>query len=158
MASTLAHAASASLLALTFAHVKPNETPYVVAALAAATILDLDHVVYIIKDRAMYRRVGYQGNLHHARSPFHELFGLMVVGLLSGLLFLVDQKLACVVFVAFAVHIVQDWVIGRSHPLAPVDTTEMQFFVLTFKKKVLVDMAIVAISGGLWIVYLFGGR
>jgi hypothetical protein len=156
MSSTLAHAVSASLVALTFAHAKPNETSYILAALVSASILDLDHLVYVIKDRAMYRQLGYTGHLHHARSVFHELFGLLMVGVLSGWLFWVDPKLARIVFIAFAVHLVEDWVIGKSSPLAPVDTTVTQFFALTQKQKVLVDVVIVTTFGGLWILYLGG--
>ena len=104
MSSTLAYAASASLVALMFAHAKPNETSYILAALVSASILDLDHLVYVIKDRAMYRRLSYQGHLHNARSAFHEPCGLLVVGVLSGLLFRRDPGLARVVLIAFAIH------------------------------------------------------
>ena len=156
MASILAHTTSASLIALTCAHVKPNETSYILAALISASIPDLDHLYFVIRDRKMYRQMGFRGQLHNARSPFHELFGLLVVGVLSGLLFWVDPKLARVVFVAFAVHLVQDWLMGKSSPLTPIDTTVTQFFALTFKQKVLADIVIVTTFGGLWILYLVG--
>jgi len=156
MSSTLAHAVSASLVALTFAHVRPAETPYVVAALVSASVLDLDHIVFVVKDRAMYRQLGYQGQLHRARSAFHELFGLLLVGVLSGLVFWVDPKLARVVFIAFAIHLVHDWVMGRSFPLAPVDGTATQFFAPVFKHKVMIDVVIVSSFGVLWTLYLAG--
>ena len=104
----------------------------------------------------MYRRLGYRGQLHRARSAFHELFGLLVVGIVSALLFVLDPKLAGVVFLAFTVHIAQDWVLGRSHPLTPVDNTEMHFFSLTFKQKVFIDIVVLTLFGGLWILYLAG--
>ena len=154
--SPIAHAASASLIAITFAHVRPDETPYILAALISATVVDLDHVVYLLRDRARYRRLGYKGNLHHARSIFHELFGLLSAGMFSALLFLVDPKLAHVLFVAFAVHLVQDWMMGKSYPLAPIDKTEVQFFSPTFKQKVLVDITVVIAFGALWLLYLAG--
>jgi hypothetical protein len=113
MSSTLAHAASASLVALTFAHAKPNETSYILAALVSASILDLDHLAYVIKDRAMYRRLGYQDHPHNARSAFHELCGLLMVGVLSGL-FWADPKLARVVFIAFAIHEERIWSAQKS--------------------------------------------
>ena len=71
VSSTLAHAASASWIAVTAAHVRPDETSYIVAALISASILDVDHLFFMIRDRVMYRQVGYRGNLHHARSVFH---------------------------------------------------------------------------------------
>jgi hypothetical protein len=156
MPSILAHTASASFVALTFAQIQPDETSYVVAALISASILDLDHLVYVIKDRAMYQRLGYQGNLHQARSVFHELLGLLIAGVVSVFLFWADRRLAGVVFVAFATHVAQDWVIGKAHPLAPTDNTETQFFVLTFKQKVWVDIVIVTTFGVLWVLYLTG--
>jgi hypothetical protein len=156
MASTLAHTASASLVALTFAHARPDETSYVVAALISAAILDLDHLYYVIRDREMYRQIGFQGQLHHARSAFHELFGLLLVGVLSGGLFWVEPKLARIVFVAFTIHLAQDWVLGKAAPLTPIDPTVTQFFALTFKQKALMDVVLVITFGGLWILYLIG--
>ena len=98
--SPIAHGLSASLVAVTFAAVRPNETPYLAAALISATVVDLDHLVYIIRDRAMYRRVGYAGQLHQARSLLHELVGLLIVGLLCALIFFIDPKLGRVIFIA----------------------------------------------------------
>lgn len=158
MPSTIAHAVSASWVAVTFAHVQPSETLYLAAALASATALDADHVIYLIRDRARYRRLGYRGRLHQARSVLHELAGLLLMGAVSGILFLTDPKLGRVVFVAFAVHIVQDWLIGKSYPLAPVDFTPVQFFALTFRQKVIVDALLLIVFGGLWISYLAGVR
>ena len=156
MPSTIAHAASASWIAVTVVHIRSNETPYILAALLSASILDLDHLIHVIRDRKMYQRLGYRGNLHHARSAFHELFGLLVAGVLSGLLFLVDQKLARIVFSAYAIHVAQDWIIGKSNPLFPIDNTEVQLFSLSFKQKVIIDVVIMASSGVLWILYLTG--
>lgn len=156
MPSTIAHATSASWIAVTVARVQPHETSYILAALISASILDLDHLIYLIRDRKMYQRLGFKGNLHRARSAFHELFGLLVVGALSGLLFLADRKLACVVFVAYAVHVAQDWMIGKSNPLSPIDNTEVQLFSPPFKQKVIIDVVIVISFGVLWILYLAG--
>jgi hypothetical protein len=156
MPSTIAHATSASWIAVTVVRVQPHETSYILAALISASVLDLDHLIYVIRDRKMYQRLGYSGNLHHARSAFHELFGLLIVGILSGLLFFVDQKLARIVFIAYAIHVVQDWMIGKSKPLSPTDSTEVQLFSLPFKQKVIIDVVIVISFGALWILYLAG--
>ena len=158
MSSTLAHAASASWIAVTSAHVRPDETSYIVAALISASILDVDHLFFMIRDRVMYRQVGYRGNLHHARSVFHEMAGLLLAGGVAGVLFLFDRKLAYVIFVAFAVHVIQDWVLGKSHPLNPVDLTAVQFFAPTFRQKVGIDLLMLLVFGALWTLYLIGGR
>jgi len=154
MSSTLTHAASASWIAVTAAHIHPAQTPYIVAALISASVLDVDHLVFMIRDRAMYRQLGYQGQLHHARSVFHEMIGLLLAGVISGVVFLFDRKLAYVVFVAFAVHLIQDWVLGKSHPLNPVDLTAVQFFTPTFRQKVVIDVILLIVFGALWTLYL----
>ena len=156
MSSTLTHAASASLVAIMFAHIRPNESSYILVALISASILDLDHLVYTIRDREMYRRLGFRGNLHNARSIFHELLGLLTIGVVAGLLFLVDKRLARVVFIAFTLHLVQDWLLGQSSPFAPVDKTLIRFFSLTFWQKVIIDLIILAVSGALWVLFLAG--
>jgi hypothetical protein len=104
MSSVIAHATSASLIALTAANVAPEETGYLVAAFDAGGIVDLDHSFYTIRDWSMYRQLGFRGNLHQARSVFHEMPGLIAIGLFAAALFTVNQKLAKVVFLAFAVH------------------------------------------------------
>jgi hypothetical protein len=157
VASTITHAASGSLIALVAAQVQPNETALVLAALVSASILDLDHLYYVIKDRAMYRRLGYTGNLHHARSVFHELPGLLVIGLLSGLVFIANPRLAHVIFIAFTMHLVIDWLLGRSAPFNPVDRTLMRVFPLNYWHKVIIDVLIMVTSSVLWILYLRAG-
>jgi hypothetical protein len=157
MSSTPAHAAVAAFIALTCAHVTPHETGYIAAALVSATILDLDHLPFIIKDWKFYRQNGFRGNLHQARSIFHEMFGLVAAGILAALLFLVNQKLASVVFIALCVHLAQDWLLGRFQPFKPVDNTLVYFFKLTFRQKVIIDLLTLALFGGLWIAYLSGG-
>lgn len=152
--SPIAHALSASLIAVTFAQVSPGETPYLAVALISATAVDLDHLVYLIRDRALYRRIGYAGQLHHARSPLHELAGLLLVGTLCALVFAADPKLARVIFIAFAVHLTQDWVLGKSQPLTPFDNTRIEFFALTVRQKILIDVSVILISGALWTIYL----
>jgi len=158
MSSTITHAASASLVAITFAHIRSYEAPYILAAVISASVIDLDHLFYIIRDREMYRRLGYRGNLHKARSIFHELIGLFTIGVSSSLLFFVDQRLARVIFIAFTLHLVQDWLLGQTSPFAPIDTTEIRFFSLTFRQKVLIDLIVLAVSGVSWILFLTAGH
>ena len=157
MASTAAHATSASIIALTAAQVSPDQTGYIAAALIAASVLDLDHLIYVLRDWQMYRREGFAGNLHNARSSFHELLGLLTAGVVAGGLSFFDAKLASVVLIAFTVHLLEDWFLGRTIPFAPLDQTLVQYFSLTQKQKVLIDILILAISGGAWILYLSAG-
>jgi hypothetical protein len=157
MSSTIAHAVTASFIAMTCAHVTPHETGYIAAALVSATVLDLDHLPFIIKDWKFYRQNGFRGNLHQARSIFHEMFGLLAAGILAALLFRVDQKLASVVFIALCVHLAQDWLLGRFQPFKPVDNTLVHLFKLTFRQKMVIEVLTVILFGGLWIAYLSAG-
>ena len=156
MSSAIAHAMSASLIALTAMNIDSGETGYLVAAFAAGGMVDLDHMFYTIKDREMYRRLGFRGNLHNARSIFHELPGLVLIGLIAAALFGVDRTLAQVIFIAFAVHLVEDWIMGKSSPFVPIDNTIMQLFPFSFRQKVVVDIFIITVSGVLWLIYLSG--
>ncbi len=156
MSSVIAHAMSASLIALTAVDINPGETGYLVAASAAGGLVDLDHVFYAIRDREMYRRLGFRGNLHNARSIFHELPGLVLLGAFAAALFLVNHTLAQVLFLAFAVHLVEDWIMGKSSPFVPIDKTIMQLFPFSFRQKVAVDIFIITVSGVLWLLYLSG--
>jgi hypothetical protein len=154
MASTFTHAATGSIAALMIAHVQPRETTYVLAALVCASILDLDHLYFVIRDREFYRKAGFSGNLHNARSIFHEVFGLLLVGLLSAGLYFWDPKLALILFVAAGLHLVIDWLLGKSQPFAPLNRSEVQFFKLSLKQKVIADLVLLGAAAGLWAVYL----
>ena len=156
MPSTVAHGTSSSWLAIAFADIQPDETSYLVAAILSASVVDLDHLIYIVRDRKFYKRMGFAGHLRNARSPFHELFGLLVVGVLAALLFTADRKLAQVVFLGYSIHLIQDWLVGRSQPLAPVDKTEVAFFLPSFGQKIILDIVLIVVFGALWILYLRG--
>jgi hypothetical protein len=158
MASTMAHAASASIVALSAAQVAPGETGMIVAAVAAASILDLDHLVYVVRDWRMYRQEGFAGNLHQARSPFHELFGLLAGGLVAAGISLFNPQLAFVVLIAFSIHLLEDWFLGKTLPFTPLDNTAVRYFTLSQRQKVIIDIVILGLSGAAWILYLFGGR
>ena len=153
----LAHLLSASLIAVVAAQVRPEQTPYVAAALVAAVVVDADHLAFVVRSHETFdRRIGYTGQLHNGRSPLHELPGLFLLGILCGMIFPLDATLAAVIFIAFAVHLAQDWVLGATHPFAPFDRTLVQFFKLDLSQKVAIDLLVMAVSGSLWIAYLFG--
>ena len=106
----------------------------------------------------MYRREGFAGNLHNARSVFHEMLGLLAAGLVAAGLYFFDARLAGVVLIAFTVHLLEDWFLGKTAPFIPVDQTQVQYFSLSMKQKVLIDILILVVSGVAWIVYLSAGR
>jgi hypothetical protein len=157
MASVITHALSASLVAVTAAGVRPDEPAYIAAALVSASILDLDHIPYVLQNFKTLGLNGFQGKLHHSRSLLHELAGLLIAGCFAGGISIFNVKLAQVVLIAFAVHIVEDWLLGKSAPLIPVDDTQVQYFQLSFRQKVAIDLTILVAAVVIWIIYLAGG-
>lgn len=154
--TTVAHALSAALVAVTALKVPPSESRYLVAALIAGAIADADHVWPVLRDWRFYREHGFRGNLHGARTPVHELAGLAGAGIVACVLWFIDPLMAGVVFAAFAVHLAQDFVTGHSLPLNPADRTVVRMFDLGFKQKVAIDAAVIITSIALWIPYLRG--
>ena len=154
--TTVAHALSGGLIAATAAGVSPDQTRYLWIAVVAAGIADLDHVWPVIRDWKFYRQHGLRGNLHGARSRFHEMYGLLAAGIVGALLFPLDARLGMVVFTAYAVHLAQDFVLGRSMPFAPYDRTPVQMFAVPFRVKAAVDVAVILASAVLWLTFLSG--
>ncbi len=154
--TTIAHSLSGAIIAVTVAQVAPSETSYIAAALVAGAIADADHLVPVVRDWKYYRTHGFRGNLHAARTPMHELFGLALVGTLAAVLWPFDARLAIVIFTAYAVHLAEDLVMGRALPFSPVDRSEVQMFAAGFRQKVAVDVVVILASVLLWIGYLNG--
>jgi hypothetical protein len=153
-----AHLLSSSFLAVAAAGVKPGETAYILAAMASASFPDFDHLFYFVRDWDFYRQNGIkgslQGALHKARSFLHELLGVLILGIILLGLFLVNQKLATVVFVAYLLHVSQDILTGISLPFNPVEKTEVKFFSLTLIRRAYLDLATIFLFGLLWIRFL----
>lgn len=154
--TTVAHALSASVIAVTAFDVSPSRTGILVAALAAGALADLDHIYPVLRNWRFYREHGFRGQLHNARTPVHELPGLLAAAIVAALLAFTSLELAAVLFTAFAVHLAQDFVTGHSLPLNPVDRTVVRMFDLTFAQKVAVDASVIAASVITWILYLRG--
>ena len=154
--TTFAHALSGGIIAVTAAQVAPSESGYIVAALVAGAVADLDHLAPVVRDWSFYREHGFQGNLHAARTPLHELVGLTLAGIIGCLVWIVDPRLAVVIFAAFAVHLAEDFVVGRSLPFNPIDRTEVQMFTLGFREKAAIDIVTITASALLWIAFLSG--
>lgn len=154
--TTLTHALSASIIALTVAGVDPLQKEYIFVAIVAAASLDLDHVYFLVRDRKKFQKTGYAGHLHKARSAAHELLGgLIVSGISAGMLFF-DRKLAIIVFVSFMVHLIEDFIVGKSFPFGPFDKTEVKLFSPSIRMKGAIDVAVIIISVFLWKLYLNG--
>jgi len=155
MSSTITHALVGSFVAVTAFDIVPADVGHIAAAVVAATVVDLDHLFYVVKDRHEYRRNGLVGFLHNARSSAHELMGFVAAGSLATLIFPFDPKLSCIIFTAFGLHVLQDWFLGKSQPLFPLDLTVVQFFSLNLKQKTVVEAVLLVTFSLLWIRYLF---
>jgi hypothetical protein len=156
--STPAHILSGAYIATVAAGVTPNESNHLLMAAVSGGILDLDHIYYFLRDWKYYRKNGFIGTMHKARSPLHELVGFTLAGTVMLILSFIDLKLAFVVGLPAMIHIVEDLLMGKSTPFAPVDMTEMHF--LPEKKstkmfiKTAVDITVVVAFSILWLMYL----
>ncbi len=150
------HMVSASVLSLIYAKVVPTETGYIFASLVFAGLLDLDHVYYLIRDHKMYKQKGLAGQLHHARSPLHELFGVMLFGVISLLIRAHDQTLASIFFLSLLIHICEDYVAGIGFPFNPFNKTQLALFKHTKTDKIIINLLVTVVSGVLWVLYLQG--
>lgn len=154
--TTLAHTVSASVISLMIAEVAPSQTDLIAVSLIVPTVLDLDHLVMIFLKRKLFAKEGYKNNLHKARSIFHEMFGVLIVGVLSLFIGAQNSQLATVVFFSYLIHVIEDMIMGISYPFSPVNKRECFLFKFSLKQKAVVDMGVVIISVFLWVMYLRG--
>jgi len=114
--------------------------------------LDLDHLYFFLKDKSAM----IPGNMHKARSIFHELIGFIVIGtIMLGLSFF-DFKLALLVGIPMMIHLTEDLIMGISIPFNPIDKMEMKLLPQKKKLKIIIDLLVLSISGYLWIIFLNG--
>lgn len=154
--TTLSHILSGSYIALYTAKIDPSQIQYLTAALVFSGVLDIDHIFSVVKDRKMYRKNGYSGNLHKARSIFHELIGFAVMGVIVLAASFIDVKMAYVIGVSGMVHLAEDVIVGISVPFNPLDKTEISLLPQRKGVKIILDVFTIIIFGFLWIKYLNG--
>lgn len=152
--STIAHMLSGAYLGVIAGQVTPSETNYIFTALIAGGIPDLDHIYYIVKDWGYYKKNGFVGNLHKARSIFHELIGFTSAGVVMLALSFFDLKLAFVTGIPIMIHLIEDILMGRSMPFSPVDKTEITIVPQKKSIKIIVDILVIIIFSILWLQYL----
>jgi len=154
--STPAHIVSASIIALTATHTLPSQTPLLLLSLLAAGIPDLDHPLLIAANFQRFKKSGYRGHLHLARSVAHELLGLLLIVSLTLILIPLNPQAALIVGIAFSIHLLEDVIMGISFPLRPLDSITIHLFDYTLKHKVIVDILVITLSLFAWILYLSG--
>ena len=152
--TTIAHVLSATYIAAKVANVVPTETDYLVIMVLSSSLIDLDHVYFLIKDHHHYRIEGYAGHLHKARSPLHELIGFWSIGVVMLGVALFDSKLALVVGLPAMIHLIEDMIMGVSVPFTPIDKTEVQMLPQKKSLKIALDLIVIVVFGLLWIQYL----
>lgn len=161
--TTYAHAITSSYIAYTAA--VPVQGPelhwgFLLTAIGVSVLLDFDHVYFLMKDRYFgvehkYKKENLtQGVLHDARSPMHELFGVLMVSFIALVLSFAYPILAKIILISFLVHVILDMIMGKSKPFNPINMITLSLFQFTFKQKVFIDILVVIIFIYLWIIYL----
>jgi len=152
--NTITHVTSASLIALTAANVKSDETHYIYLALISAGIIDIDHLVLYFRKRPFFKQNSFTKNLHHARSSLHELPGIIFFASLFFVVSLFNLKLALILFLPIFIHLIQDYLVGISYPFYPLDKQEVRLTKHSTKTAYIMNIVIILISGILWKLYL----
>jgi len=152
---TLTHIISASYIGARAAGVSPTETNYIILTFLSAGILDIDHVYYLIKNRAFYKSKGYKGNLHNARSFLHELPGFLVTGIIMLMISLFNYKLALLMGIPMMIHLAQDLLAGVSIPFSPVDKTQITLIPQKTSYRIALDVVFLVTFSILWIKFLY---
>jgi hypothetical protein len=155
--TTISHVLSASFIAYTLTTNTPppemNGTLLFVTLITPA-ILDLDHSYFIAKDPKFFRE--NRTSFHKARSFFHELAGIGLVGLIALYISFINVMYAKAFFISFIIHSAEDMIIGKSIPLSPVDKTIISPLILSFKQKTVIDIIVGGASIIAWVLYLNG--
>jgi len=152
--TTISHVLSGSYIAIRSANIDAVEIDYIMAAAASSAVLDLDHIIYFIKDRKFFSSYGLRGNLHKARSLIHELFGFALIGFFMLIASFFNYKLAYVMGVSSFVHLAEDFIMGISVPFNPFDKFEMSLISQKRIFKNLVDGAVIVVFSLLWLNFL----
>lgn len=152
--TTIAHIISASYIAVRLAKIVPAETDYITLSLISAGFIDVDHLIYLVKDRKYYKLNGYVGKFHKARSPLHELTGFIFFSLIILSVGFINLKLSLVLGLPAMIHIIEDMLIGRSKPLSPFFNTEFQILPQNISVKFFIDITVIVIFGFLWLKFI----
>lgn len=150
--TTFAHAGSGSIATILLLGIQPQEHFLQAVAVLSATILDLDHLYFFLKDK----NAMIPGNMHKARSVLHELIGFIIIGIIMLGLSFFDFKLALLVGMPMMIHLTEDLIMGISIPFNPIDKMEMKLLPQKKKLKIIIDLLVLLISGYLWIIFLNG--
>ena len=152
------HVISASYIAYTSVAGSSGEldTTLLAASFIAPAALDMDHVIYLVKDLKFYTKNYNKQVYHHARSPLHELFGALVVGSAALIISFFNVALAKIIGISILVHIIEDMIVGKAFPMKPFDNTVISLFKFKPVVKILLDVTTISIFTILWINYLKG--
>lgn len=94
---------------------------YLAPMLIASVIVDLDHIVPILKQR---RILGIRGS--EWRSSLHELLGVSLFSTLSLGAWFQDHDLGIALALGFIMHYVLDFLVGQTRPFYPYSNTQIQ--------------------------------
>lgn len=153
MSSFIGHSTT-SLLVATLATPKPLSTAEILIIILLQALLDLDHLPFLFKKLLKERDYKFKPNeLAGARSPMHELFGVMVIMAVALYLALSGYLRESQIYgLALVTHIAQDMILGLSSPYLPFFKDTMMLYSLSKKTKVIIDLLIISIGGSLFLL------
>lgn len=111
-----------------------NTSNYVIYIIIFSTIIDLDHISYILKVRKnlLHKKFGSE-----SRSRFHEFYGLILFLLgISILSPFFDLILIEIIALSIILHYATDFLFGKTRPFYPFSKKEVNLGICPEKYKI----------------------
>ncbi len=109
-----------------------NDKPYLAVFLIASSVLDLDHLVPLLRDTKLGITEKFKPRGAGWRTRWHELYGLVVLSLVAIAVWAFNHQLGEIIALAFTAHLAVDFLTGESRPFFPYSDTRVRIF---FKKN-----------------------
>lgn len=132
-----------------------NANQYIIPIIIASTIIDLDHIPYLIIQNKNLLKIGLG---ERSRTVMQELLGLLLISIVIFVLFffVADKMLLKVVYLSLILHFAVDFATGKTRPFLPFSKEVLvsPFVPQERKKKVVFEIIMTSIAGVVFWVLL----
>lgn len=122
-----------------------NAFDYIVYIFIFSTIIDLDHIPYILKVKKNFLRKKFGSE---SRSRFHEFYGLILFSLGIAILSLFfDIVLMKIITISIILHYAADFLLGKTRPFYPFSKKEVFLHICPEKYRIHFEVILTLILG-----------
>jgi hypothetical protein len=128
-----------------------NASNYIIYILIFSTIVDIDHIPYIlkVKKNLVHKKFGSE-----SRSRFHELYGLTLFSLGISIFSFLDIILIKVITLSVVLHYATDFLLGKTRPFYPFSKKEVFLNICPERHRIRFEIALTVILGVIWLSIL----